>query len=641
MEIMKKNIRRKLNCEKHGNYENHGSYGNRRIRAVFFALAFAFAFASFVPSAFAQENPKKIDVVFMHDVHSFIDAAPKVKTLIDEKKSRNPEILVLDAGDFSMGTLYQTIFTTHASELRILGKLGVVATTLGNHEFDFGAEGLSKMLVAAKNSEIRGEAVPQMLLCNAKWETDNDYTRAIKEAMDFYGEKDYMMIEKDGVKIAVIGVFGKDALRCAPTCEIAFDEITDAVRRTVDNIKANENADMIVCISHSGTNRNPSKSEDELLAKAVPELDLIISGHTHTVLENPIIQGETTIASCGAYNAYLGTLSLSRKENGRWNLSEYELVDLSDENIPEDAEIKSILASYAPLIDSEYLSQFGLSSRQVIARTEKDIDVHHEVGYLMAEAMFNVAEKAGVPVDFATVPSGVIRGTYKSGDITVSDIFDSYSLGIGPDEISGYPLIAVYLSGKEIKNVCEIDATLSPIEDTVRLFMKGVSYDYNPKRLILDKVTDVYKVLDDGTKEKIDENRLYCAVTDIYTGMMLASVLDMTKGILAVVPKNQDGTVVQDFNEKIIYRENGTELKGWIAIAEGLSEMKEIGDYSDYEAFYVTEKKSANPFRILSSPSKFASIVYVALLVLVLVIAGIIVLCVLLKKRKKNRKIGK
>ncbi len=584
--------------------------------------------------SFAQSG-KNLDVIFMHDTHSFLDATPKVKTLIDEQKAQNPETLVLDAGDFSMGTLYQTIFTTHAAELRVLGKLGVVATTIGNHEFDFGADGLAKMLIAAKDS---GDPVPEMLLCNAKWDTPNDYTRIVKEAMDYYGQKDYMIIQKDGINIALIGVFGKDALRCAPTCEIGFDEITTAVRRTVDYIKANENVDMIVCISHSGTNKNPDRSEDQLLAKAVPELDLIISGHTHTVLENPIIEGETTIASCGAYNANLGTLTLSQKENGRWQVSKYALIDLSDDSIPEDPELKATLASYAPLIDAEYLAQFGLTSQQVLAHTSRSLDVSHEVGYLMAQAMYNTVKKSGVPVDFATVPSGVLRDTYEAGDITVSDVFDSYSLGIGPDQISGYPLIAVYIRGKEIKNVCEIDATLSPLDDTVRLFMWGIAYDYNPNRMILDKVTDVYFVREDGTKEKIEKNKLYCAVTDIYTGMMLGSVLDMTKGLVSIIPLNEDGTQVQDFNEKIIYRANGTELKGWIAIAEGLAEMKEIGDYSDVEEFYVTQKKSANIFKILKSPSKFAAIVYTVILVVILIIVGIVVLCVCLSKRKKAKK---
>ena len=103
--------------------------------------------------------------------------------------------------------------------------------------------------------------------------------------------KDYVVLQKGDVNVAVTGVFGVDALACAPTCELLFRDPVEAVRETVAEIKANEDVDMIVCVSHSGTWEDESKSEDEILAKSVPDLDLIISGHTHTELAEPIVHG--------------------------------------------------------------------------------------------------------------------------------------------------------------------------------------------------------------------------------------------------------------------------------------------------------------------------------------------------------------
>ena len=77
--------------------------------------------------------------------------------LIDEKKQEDPDTLVLDGGDFSMGTLIQTVYETEAAELRMLGYLGYDVTTLGNHEYDYRSKGLANMLEAAKAS---GETVP-------------------------------------------------------------------------------------------------------------------------------------------------------------------------------------------------------------------------------------------------------------------------------------------------------------------------------------------------------------------------------------------------------------------------------------------------------------------------------------------------
>ena len=96
----------------------------------------------------AKEQRKKVDVIFTHDIHSHLNSFTtvldgeksevggfaRIKTIIDEKKDQNPDTLVLDGGDFSMGTLVQTIYESEAAELRMLGEIGCDVTTLGNHE---------------------------------------------------------------------------------------------------------------------------------------------------------------------------------------------------------------------------------------------------------------------------------------------------------------------------------------------------------------------------------------------------------------------------------------------------------------------------------------------------------------------------
>ena len=178
----------------------------------------------------AATQPKQIDILFTHDTHSHSDSFPtivdgkqkevggyaRIKTLIDEKKEENPDTLVLDGGDFSMGTLIQTVFETEAAELRMLGYLGYDVTTLGNHEFDYRSKGLANMLKAAKNS---GESVPELVVCNVDWESMekagmNEGQKLIRSAFDTYGVKDYVVLQKGDVKIAVVGVFGKNALKC-------------------------------------------------------------------------------------------------------------------------------------------------------------------------------------------------------------------------------------------------------------------------------------------------------------------------------------------------------------------------------------------------------------------------------------------
>ena len=93
---------------------------------------------------------------------------------------------------------------------------------------------------------------------------------------------------------------------------------------------------------------------------------MIVSGHTHTTLEEAIQYGDTYVVSAGSYCENLGELHLSRKENGRWNLEEYRLNPL-DETVAEDEEIKEQLAEYKWKVNEGYLSRFGYTFDQILA----------------------------------------------------------------------------------------------------------------------------------------------------------------------------------------------------------------------------------------------------------------------------------
>ena len=588
---------------------------------------------------------KTVDVMFMHDVHSFLDRIAQAKTLINQQKSQNPATLVLDAGDFSQGTLYQTVYSSKAAELRILGLIGVEATTLGNHEFDCMDTGLAGMLDAARTS---GDVIPELLLCNVDWSKDNDYTKTVKRAFDDYGAKAYDVFVKDGVRIAVFGLFGKDSFFCAPTCQLTFLDQYEQAAKTVKLIKEKENPDMIVCISHGGTDKNIKKSEDEILAKKVPDIDLIISGHSHTMLEKPIQHGNTYVVSCGEFSHNVGSLSMKQKEDGRWEMARYDI--LSVEGVEPDVVVSAKLEDFKKDIDVEYLSKFGFETNQVLGNAFTNY-THAEMGHIIADMYRKTVIKyeiecpnsenmgTGKHIDFSVVPTGIAREDLLKGDITTKDIFNAFSLGIGPDEIAGYPLVSVYLSGREFKNACEIDYTMGQTLGfhLLNLYISGITYEYNPHRMILDKVTKVYLVKDDGTKEEVQDDKLYRVVSDIYTGRMLGSVNDLTYGLLSLIPKNSDGSVVENLEDNIIRTDifpGTSEFKAWAAIARGVQMTGDIGDYAPVLEAAYTAVPSRNPFKNLSHPSKFAKIVYCLVLGLIAIIALIVVLCI----RRKNRK---
>ena len=612
-----------------------------------------------------------VDIVFTHDTHSHLNTFTTVvdgletdlggfarmNTLIEAQRAQNPDTLVIDGGDFSMGTLIQTVFETQAAELRMLGYLGCDVTTLGNHEFDYRSKGLANMLTSAQAS---GDAVPAMVVCNVDWDTMEaegltEGQQRLRDAFAAYGVSDYTVLEKGDVDIAVVGVFGKDALACAPTCELKFEDPIEAVKQTVADIKANEDVDMIVCVSHSGTWEDESKSEDELLAKAVPDLDLILSGHTHTELEKPIQHGSTYVVSCGEYGKNLGELTLTQQADGRWAMSAYELIPITSD-IAVHAATQQTIDNFMDTVDTDYLARFGYTKDQVLAEndivfsTQKDLEnIHeeHNLGDIIADAYVyaveNAADYDGVPVDLAVVPSGTVRDTYARGDITVEQVFNSFSLGIGADGVPGYPLISVYLTGREIRTAAEIDASVSDFMTTARLYCSGLNFTYNPHRLLLNKVTNVC-LEDDGQRVALEDDKLYRIVADLYSGQMLSAVTDMSYGILSIVPKYADGTPITDF-EDVIITENGRELKAWDSIARYMASFADTdGDgIANVPAYYSTTHgrklvdTSRSPLALLKNPNKFTAVYAGLLAVAVLLIVLVVLLIRKLVKKARRR----
>ena len=629
-----------------------------------------------IQTAYAQPAGagKALDLIFTHDTHSHLNpfttvvdeqevdigGFARINTLIKEQKAKKPDTLVIDGGDFSMGTLVQTVFESQAAELRMLGYMGCDVTTFGNHEFDYRSKGLANMLTSARSS---GDAVPAMVICNVDWDAMEaagltEGQQMIRDAFAAYGVQDYTVVRKGDVNIAVVGVLGKDALSCAPTCELKFKDPVEAVKATVQTIKANEDVDMIVCVSHSGTWEDPKKSEDELLAKGVPELDLILSGHTHTEIWQPIRHGDTYVVSCGEYGKNLGTLSMTQKDSGRWEISSYQLIPITSD-IPADADTQKAIDRFLDTVDEDYLAQFGYTKDQVLAENNvvfsslKDLGrVHteHNLGDIIADAYVYAVENAddydGTPVDLAVVPSGTVRDTYARGDITVEQVFNSFSLGIGPDGVPGYPLISVYLTGRELRTAAEIDASVSDFMTTARLYCSGLNFTYNPHRMLLNKVTDVYLV-DGEQRVELQDDKLYRIVADLYSGQMLSAVTDMSYGILSIVPKYADGTPIEDF-EDVIITENGRELKGWDAIARYMASFADTDgngtpDVPDYYSSLHDRKKvedSRNLVALVKKPNRFTALFAGAIAVVILLVVLVVLLIrkLVRRLRHKNKK---
>ena len=608
------------------------------------------------PAAESTADKQEVTILFTHDLHSHLLPAAnetgegeyggyaRLMTLIKAQKALDPNAILVDGGDFSMGSLFQTAYPTSAIELRMMGAMGFDVTTFGNHEYDYLQSGLKSMLRAAIAS---GNRLPDLVCTNylPPIEGQVGYDAELWEAYNDYGVKDYVILERGGVYYAIFGIFGEDADACAPNSGMVYEDPVKVAGETVTAAVAECESrygehPIVICLSHSGTSQG--KGEDYELAKAVDGIDVIVSGHTHTTLNEPITVNGTLIVSATDYGRNLGVLKLTL-EDGNLSLADYQLIPV-DESIAEDEEIADLVEYFKYKVEDEYLTKYGYTFDQVLVNNQYTFDTVDQVYATPHESTlcnvfsdaykWAVEQATGKKVDVAVTAAGVIRGSIPVGKVSVSDIFNAASLGVGTEG----ELIGIYLTGKDLKNAIELDASVQPLMSSAQLFMSGVEYSFNQNRMIFNKVDYAMLRRDDNTTEAIEDDKLYYVVAGMYMGQMLGSAEETSMGILTITPRDKDGNpiAVSDLVNYVIYDDNGRPLKEWFAIASYLDQM---GDEMDSRYAKTDGRKvvysSLNPITLLKNANLFT---YIVLVLLLVVLAAIVLITRAIVRRVKRKK---
>ena len=629
----------------------------KRILVLVLALVLVMPMAL---SVSANAPTYQATVLFTHDLHSHLLPAAdengnqyggyaQLMTAIKEQKALYPDAILVDGGDFSMGSLFQTAFATSAIELRMMGAMGYDATTFGNHEFDYLPSGFAAMLNTAADS---GDPVPAIFEANylpdeAGSEGYDENDALVWEAFENYGvETEYRILERGGIYYVIFGLNGYDSDACAPNSGMNLYDPAMIAQQIVNKARTEcwdtyGSQPLVVCLSHSGT--SGGEGEDYELAQAVDGIDLIVSGHTHTTLQEPIEVNDTWIVSAGEYGKYLGVVQMDYKPNGEVQLTDYDLIPI-DDTVEEDAEIAALVESFKTAVNENYLAQYGMSFDLVVTENrikfETVDDVYatqHEstLGNVFSDAYKWAVESAtGEPVDVALTASGVIRESIPMGDVKVSDVFNAASLGVGTEG----ELVAIYLTGADLMNALEVDASVQPLMSGAQLFMSGVEYSFNTSRMIFNKVDYAMLRRDNGVLEAIDPDRMYRVVCGMYMGQMLGNVESTSMGLLTITPRDAQGNPigVSELVNYVVRDENGTPVKEWYAIASYLQQM---GGEMDQQYAQKDGRKvvysSLNPVDLLRNANKFTYILLAVVLVLVLTVV-LITRAVVRRVRRKR-----
>ncbi len=533
------------------------------------ALAVSYGSAS-APSA----RPLRLRVLFTHDLHSallprrvesadgtitseggFARLAHIIRSIT---ASATTPLITVDAGDFSSGTPFHILYDSHATELRLLGALGYDAATFGNHDFDFGPSVVARMLRTARNS---ANPLPLLIASNMDFGPDGDGDCVLKRAFSETGVVEHTVIVRQGVRIGLFALMGRDAAEVMNSiAPVSFPDPVATARRIADHLRTVEHADIVICLSHCGSAPGIVVSEDEPLAEAVPGIDLIISGHSHTLLDHPRIIGSTAIVAAGAHGANLGDVTLERGTDGRWTVAAYDLHHVGPET-PEAADVRDSIVQFQEHIDRECFALYGYSHSQVLARAAFSLQprgtfeahaLESGLGDLIADACrhaVRMAEGASHRhVHVALLGQGLIREALLKGPITVGDVFRVLSLGLGPDGLPGYSLVVSTITGADLKTILEVESSIAPSRADVHFQVSGVRFVYNPNRVYFDRIRSIDVEEADGTWRPLDRSRLYRICLNNYMISMVSMLESRTYGILTADFRDSTDRVIDDYS---------------------------------------------------------------------------------------------
>lgn len=530
---------------------------------------------SFLPAGQA-EDARSFRILFTSDMHSHLENASRLATLIKQYTTDNT--VWLDGGDFSQGTLFQAGYETDACELSLLARLGCLAAVPGNHEWDHAGRGFAVMLDTAAE---KNDTLPAMLLANAVFDNNptteqtqvRDSLLAYNKKAGYTDDPRYMLHTlPNGLTLGIFGINGKGSIEDSPTSGMNWAD-SATVAKEMASLLADK-CDFTICLSHSGT------SYDFSLLEGNPGIDFLLSGHTHALYTCAQTVGDSTLGAPGEYMQYLGVADFTVDAAGKSVCTAYKMVPITA-NVAEDGETAELVQEIKSEIDASYLSDYGYEYDQVIAHSSFDFislgemyATHGEypMGNLIADSYRYAAEQNGInDIDVFLVGLGTVRGSIKAGDITLSDAFDICSLGVGADYSAGHPILGAYITGRELKLLVNLDATLGPMVSSIKMSYAGLRYRFNTCRVPLDQASEIMLVRPDGREEKIDDNKLYKVCANMYAANMLGMVNDLTKGILKIVIKDANGNPVSDLYTMSLKDTDGREIKEWVAFADYLS----------------------------------------------------------------------
>ncbi len=413
-----------------------------------------------------ETNKKEVEIVILstNDIHAKIDNFPKVAAYIAKMRTEHPNVLVLNAGDMFSGNPVVDQYSEKGYPIiDIMNKIGYDFTTIGNHEFDYGQEMMKKRMEQA----------------NFKWICANMQVTPPEGIIP--QPEPYAITTVGGVKIALLGIVEVSSRTGIPSTHpdrVKGIKFTNPIKKAQEYKSLRKQCDVFIGLTHIGAD------EDAKLAEVMPELDVIIGGHTHTRIDSIYLVNNVLITQTDSWLKYIGKTTLVLK--GKKIISKRnELIpvkDLAEEDLSLANDIK------------KYYDESGLNV--VVAQNVSAINGKEPLGCLMTDAITALPDEK---IDIAFQNKGGVRmSRLAKGDITKATVLE-----LDP---FGNEVIVYKMTPEEIRDLV-YNASASHGGE-VDLYVSGITYTIPKKGKAKDVVLKLYngKLLDEKKQYTVGMN---------------------------------------------------------------------------------------------------------------------------------------
>ena len=448
-------------------------------------LLVVFLLASVLYGAGIRDHGRNGELILLHtnDLHGNLlpnggrGGIAEVAAFVNSVRAVNPNVILLDAGDFNTGSALSNMYSAEP-DIIAMNLMGYDAAVFGNHEFDGNMEKLNTQIALADfpfvSSNIRTQA--------------GGYLGGNRYIVKNYGD-------------FTVGVFGLTTMRtlsiASPDRSLVFINEIEAAREVVDILRNVERVDIVIGLVHMGSIQETSDHITSVeLARSVPGIDIIVDGHSHTYMEEPLRAGDTWIVSANEWGKYVGY--------GKLTITDGRLSDFTWASVPigPDPAVTAMLTPYVDGASAILREVIGHASETFIFGDRLTRYVETALGNMITDANVWFFREAGQQIDFAFHNGGNMRTELPAGPITREQI-----LTVLPFE--NY-LYIVSMSGADIIQLFDFIATIPQGNGGFPQFSGDVRYT-------VDKTVGngVIRELTIGG-QPVDPNRIYRFCTNDY-----------------------------------------------------------------------------------------------------------------------------